>query len=648
MSEKTPSLMDRSLVERRLTLWDRVLTEPRYMVGAVGGVGILAVLAWTFLPALAPDELSMGGDSAVFDSRSAASGGQQNQRRKRRSRRLSVLPLEMEKDEAETPVLASASPALPAGGPGSSALVTAPQTDGGAMLPAQGGLGEVTIANTESTAATDAFRAEGTLDKKGFNAKKGGFGGAGGGASAGAGGGGMSLDPASPSASVNKVALTQSLARVAALGPSGAKIGGGQLRASSGLGGGGGQASAIAASGARSARASVGAGDSSGATGQSDGAAIGGASGEAPRGGAASLGGAPEAGADGGAAKEKSAGGGAGGVAPAADLGKDRLEAQATQSDLLDAAAVFAAQADALEAEAARPAAQEVARMADETSAAAAAAVGELNSFAARVQSDRQYFNVTYNYPEIIAPLDSVDEALGDAQDGVIPRLQASGQTLALAAGCLRQVASGALSLKLETGRVVTCMKNAEGGMDQRERDMRKVIGIKRAVDRWGITAKNAVKPLCPLPARQPTLDEKPHCAALDQITASATHNTNKLGAAQAGLDTVQPEANVSNRLPGEIAAKRAAIADRRKALDDLKLPGNRASAVLKGQMAEAILNLDFASGWWRKVAAGSVPPEERAGEAARATSKLVQAIVNLRESSLQAGILAQHAPKKK
>lgn len=504
------------------------------------------------------------------------------------------------------------------------------------------------VGATETTAASDAFRAEGTLEKRAFGGgKSGGYGGAGGGA--GAAGGAGALGGSVPSASADKTAITASLSRVVALGPSGARVGGGQMRASSGFSGAG-QGASLGAAGARAASAATGAAGAGGTTGDGSGDAAGmisGASGSGQAGGAG-LPSAPEAAAGGGGSEGKSGGGGGGGGGAILGAGKDGGEAQATEQDLAQAAAAFSAQADALEADAARPGVQEVARMTDATADAAAGAVGDLNDFYGRVQDDRKYFNVTYKQPEIVDPLESVDEALTDSQDGVVTRLKSSDQRLTDASGCLKQFASGTLSLKTEMTRVVGCMKTAEGGMDQRERDLKKVVGLKRAVDRWATTAVNSVKGLCPLPAKQPTAEEKPHCDALDQLKASASIHDTKLGSAQSRLNTVQPNPNIANELPGTIAAKRDLVLERRRLLDDMVLPPGTPSAILRGQLAEALLNLDFASGWWKKVATGAVPPEERAGEASRATSKLVSAIVSLREASRVAGILAKHAPKKK
>lgn len=645
MSEKIPSLLDRSVNERRQTLWDRILNEPKYMIGSVGAVGLAVVLAWTFMPALMPDDLSSGGDGAVFDSRNAATGEKSGSRRKRRSRRLSIIPMDMASEESES----AAQAAAPApSGPGSTAMVSAPQ--GSAETP---GMETQTLAAapgvgpSEPAAVSDAFRAEGTLDKKAFGGRKsGGYGGAGGGA--GAAGGPGALGGSVPSASADKTAITASLSRVVALGPSGARVGGGQMRAGSGFSDSG-QGAAIAGAGLRQAGASIGAARPGGTTGDgsdSGANAITGAS-SGQLGGGAGLPSAPEAIAGGGSGEAKSGGGGGGGGVGGGS-GNEGGEAQATEQDLMQAAAIFAAQADALEADAGRPAVQEVARMTDATADAAAGAIGDLNAFYGRVESDRTYFNVTYKQPEIVSPLDSVDEALTDSQDGIVTRLQSSDQRLSSASGCLKQFASGTLSLKTEMTKVVGCMKTAEGGMDQRERDLKKVMGLKRAVDRWSTTAVNSVKGKCPLPAKQPTPDEKPHCDALNQLEASASFHETKLGSAQSRLNTVQPDANVSNQLPGTISSKRDIVAERRRMLDDLVLPPGTPSAILRGQLADAILNLDFASGWWRKVAAGSVAAEERAGEASRATGKLVTAIVSLREASRVAGILAKHAPKQK
>lgn len=624
-------------------LWERVLTDPKYLLGAVGVTGVLAVAVWVLIPSGGTGDgiAETGQPGALFASRAQEAAASPKKRERRKRERRSLMPAEpVFGDEDGAPIPEGAAP--PSGSP-----VTGPAGVKGRLQPSDSPSEPEQVGEAQVPAVgEERFEAQGTLGKRDFGSS-GKF--SGGGASAGGGGGGASM---TGGAALAKAPVTAGSARAAAPAMAAAPRakGGSMLRAAAGFTGGSAGPS-VAAAGARPAS---GAGASPGPTGATGfdtspfgwgGTGRTGGPGTAPPvppsppvEAAGPVGSGTGGGSGGGSG---SGGRGGGEFAEGGDRGP-----AAKAAELVAVSGELKRAADALETNAARPALAETARLAESLAAASAGASGDMAAFKARVDADQAYFTSIYNAPDIAANLDGVEEALHDSQDGIVERLDANAQRLNGTRTCLQRYATGSLAAGADLSGAGSCARTAESGLDQRDSDVRKINSLKLAAEGWAQSAAAEVRPGCPKPARPPaTAKEIAACNALDYIAQSAGVHSSKLGGASSRLDGVGPGSSGSS-LAEAVDDQRRLVGEQRSLVGSRSLPPGVPSSELRQYLDRAVLSLDTAAGSLRQSAGGSLPAGQRAGEAARGTSKLMEGLAEVREASRLSTIVSKNQPK--
>ncbi|MBI4423037.1 MAG: hypothetical protein HY554_04890, partial [Elusimicrobia bacterium] len=115
MLDPTPTLVGRSKPEP--PWWQRVATDPRWLLGAVASVGVLGLGVWVLLPASQDETLSSDAQEPAY-SYSDASGAKRGRKKRRKLKGLaSVIPMELASEDPEegAPLIeASAAPVQPA------------------------------------------------------------------------------------------------------------------------------------------------------------------------------------------------------------------------------------------------------------------------------------------------------------------------------------------------------------------------------------------------------------------------------------------------------------------------------------------------------------------------------------------------------
>ncbi|MBI4348559.1 MAG: hypothetical protein HY553_17090 [Elusimicrobia bacterium] len=648
---KQPSLMNRS---QPSTFFDRLMSEPKLMLGAVGAVGAVAVLLWTIFPSMSPNDVTVGGEGeTLFASREAANSGART-RRKRRTRKLSILSNEAEVplEDTEAPVLASAMPGTASASAGAArpkgSLQTLslgePGTGGVQAAPEQGPDG--------GPAPGEAFRAPGSLEGGAFG-KQSSFGATG----SGGGGGG------------------------AAAGGPGAALGRGAMRVGAMGGGRSGVAPALAGSGVRPVTGASAYGGGGGLTGQGLGNAGGQAGGAALNGGPVRAGGAPAvgqakdaaAGGGGPAAAAGGHGGGAGGAAdheaqcegpdcePEPQIPQAAPAKMAKAADIEAGRQAFLTVASALE-DVAKASAMAVSGMTLAYSGATAGAVPDVQAFGGRVEGDR---GELVDYPDIVDSLQDVNRALNDPADGIVTRLNANKTRLNNSTLCLRSLSTSANAFTSNvTGPAASCHSLAQDSLSQRTRDYNKIQNLRTASGRWADSAIAFLTPLCypptpspaPSPTPTPTPEQIKHCNALQRVTDSKGIEVGKLGDAMTKLDV---DWNIGSQtsapFSGSIMTGRNRVRDEIRRLETMLIPQGLQTGHMYSQLQAAVIALDAAAGGWQDAHTGNVAANKtvsqsitdaRITQAAAASGKLVQAIGNLKEAARAMEIVATLAPE--